>query len=152
MSVFQIDREQIIPHRRAQVFAFFMDAANLETMTPPWLRFRILTPAPIVMRAGTRIDYMLRLHGIPVRWTSAITVWEPPLRFVDEQVRGPYRVWVHEHRFEEAPAGTRVIDSIRYAVPGGALVNRWLVAPDLRRVFDFRREKLSEVFAVAESS
>lgn len=117
---------------RQDVFAFFADAHNLEILTPPWLHFRILTPDPIVMRAGTPIRYELRLHGIPLRWESEITVWDPPARFVDEQRQGPYRSWRHEHRFDEAGGGTRVTDTITYTAPGGWLVDRLFVARDSR--------------------
>ena len=98
------------------------------------------------MAAGTRIDYRLRLHGIPLRWTSDITTWEPPFRFVDEQVRGPYRIWIHEHTFEEKPGGTVVRDNVRYSVLGGALVNRVFVRPDLRKIFGYRHARLREIF------
>lgn len=146
MRIYELDRSQIVHRRREDVFAFFADAENLEMMTPPWLQFRIVSPRPIRMFAGTRIDYVLRLHGFAIDWTSEITAWEPPFRFVDEQRRGPYRLWVHEHRFEDVEDGTRVIDHIRYAVPGGALAHRFLVAPDLERVFGFRRDKLAALF------
>lgn len=90
--------------------------------------------------------YRLRLHGIPLRWESEITAWEPPLRFVDEQRSGPYRLWMHEHRFLEHERGTRILDSVQYAVIGGKLINRIFVAPDLNRVFEFRRRKIAEMF------
>jgi ligand-binding SRPBCC domain-containing protein len=129
-----------------EVFAFFADAQNLQTLTPPWLRFEILTRGSIKMARGTRIDYRLRLHGFPLRWTSEITAWEPPRRFVDEQVRGPYRVWIHQHTFEERDGGTVVRDDVRYAVPGGALIDRLFVRPDLRKVFEYRHSRLREIF------
>ncbi|MHC5023711.1 MAG: SRPBCC family protein [Planctomycetota bacterium] len=125
---------------RDEVFAFFADAHNLERITPPRLRFEILTPDPIEMREGLLIDYRLRLRGIPMRWQSAITAWEPPYRFVDEQRRGPYRRWIHEHVFEDDGDGTIVRDEVRYGVPGGRLVHALLVAPDLRRIFAYRSE------------
>jgi ligand-binding SRPBCC domain-containing protein len=146
MRIYELNRSQIVQGERRDVFAFFANAENLEMMTPPWLRFRITSPRPIPMQAGTRIDYLIRLKWVAMRWTSEITVWDPPFLFVDTQIRGPYRVWVHEHRFEPVPNGTRVIDFIRYAVPGGPLVHRFMVAPDLERVFDFRREKLDALF------
>ncbi|HZA25273.1 MAG TPA: SRPBCC family protein, partial [Dehalococcoidia bacterium] len=93
-SVFET--EQWFPLRPEEVFSFFSDALNLELITPPWLRFKVLTVSPIEMKEGTVIDYRLRLRGIPLRWQSQITVWEPPHRFVDQQRRGPYRLWVHE--------------------------------------------------------
>ena len=140
-----------------EVFAFFADARNLEVLTPEWLRFRVMTEPPPAMAAGVRIDYRLRLRGVPVRWQSEITAWEPPFRFVDEQRRGPYRVWIHEHRFavERGPGGTEVVvatDKVRYAAPGGRLVNRLLVAADLRRIFTYRSERLYERFGMADGS
>jgi ligand-binding SRPBCC domain-containing protein len=135
-----------LPRPIAEVFGFFADARNLQTLTPPWLHFEILTPGSIEMAKGTRIDYRLSLHGIPLRWTSDITAWEPLHRFVDEQVRGPYRVWIHEHTFEERPGGTLVRDDVRYAVLGGALINRLFVRPDLRKIFDYRHSRLREIF------
>lgn len=132
------------------VFAFFADARNLEFLTPGWLHFEVVSPPP-VMAVGTRIDYRLRLRGVPVRWQSEITVWEPPFRFVDEQRRGPYRVWIHEHRFavERSADGNEVVvssDRVDYAAPGGRLMNRLFVAGDLRRIFAYRSERLHEQF------
>lgn len=135
-----------LPRRCDQVFTFFADAFNLETITPPWLKFEVLTPRPIQMRAGLHIDYRLRLHGLPLRWQSEITVWDPPRRFVDEQRRGPYRAWIHEHRFEERDGGTLARDLVRYDVFGGWLVNQLLVRRDVERIFRFRQAKLQEVF------
>jgi len=135
-----------LPQPLEGVFAFFADAKNLQTITPPWLDFVLVTPGPIQMRPGTLIDYRLRLHGFPIRWRSEITAWEPPHRLVDEQRRGPYRLWVHEHRFQAQDGGTHVTDSVQYAVPGGWLVDRLLVRPDVERIFQFRRQKLQELF------
>ena len=146
MNTFDFKRTTTLPFPRERVFEFFARAENLELLTPPWLSFRILTPQPIRMGAGTLIDYRLRLHGIPLRWRSEITVWEPPHRFVDEQRRGPYRLWRHEHRFTEVDGGTRVDDWVRYAVLGGTLIDKLLVAPDVRRIFDFREERLRAFF------
>ncbi len=136
-----------LPRPRDEVFTFFADAMNLEAITPASLRFTILTPTTIVMREGTRIDYRLHISGIPARWQSEITSWEPPHRFVDEQRRGPYRVWIHEHAFEERDGGTLVIDRVRYAVPGGAMIERLLVRPELRKIFIYRWARLSEIFS-----
>ncbi len=133
------------------VFAFFADARNLELLTPPWLRFRVLSEGEIVMGRGAQIDYRLRLRGLPLRWRSEITAWEPPHRFVDEQRVGPYRTWIHEHRFEireDAGRGSVVLasDEVHYQAPGGALVNRFLVEPDLKRIFRYRSARLRERF------
>lgn len=129
-----------------QVFPFFGDARNLQMITPGWLHFEILTPMPVEMGVGTRIDYRIRLHGVPVRWRTEITAWEPPFRFVDEQRRGPYRQWIHEHTFTPDDGGTLARDRVRYRVPGGALVDRLFVHRDVRRIFAYRRLVLSEYF------
>ncbi|RPI90270.1 MAG: CDP-paratose 2-epimerase [Planctomycetaceae bacterium] len=156
--VFSYDREREsyrlqaqvwLPRARAEVFDFFCDAFNLETLTPAFLHFHVLTPRPIVMQRGSLIDYSLRLHRIPVRWQSEISEWEPPVMFVDRQVRGPYRLWHHEHRFEEQNGGTLCLDDIHYRVPGRALVHRLLVKADLARIFTFRQTKLLELFGDA---
>ena len=127
------------------VFPFFSDAYNLEKLTPPWLRFRVLTLAPIRIERGTTIDYRLRIHGLPIRWTSQINVWEPPHRFADRQLRGPYRRWDHEHTFSENGEGTLVGDRVEFEVPGGRLPGR-LASADVRRIFAYRRRRLSELF------
>lgn len=136
----------LVPGSRETVFALFADAFQLETITPPWLNFHVLTEPPIRMRLGQLIDYKLKLHGFSIRWQSEITAWEPPFRFVDAQVQGPYRKWHHEHTFEEHPQGTLVRDRVQYAVPGGWLVNSLLVKRDLKKIFRFRHEKLREIF------
>lgn len=144
-DVFTLAAHMTLPRTRTEVFTFFADPGNLETLTPPWLRFHILTPQPIIMRIGARIDYRLRVHGLPVRWQSEITAWEPPVRFMDEQRRGPYRVWIHEHTFEEGDGGTEVWDRVRYNVLGGRLVNSLLVRRDLHAIFRYRQERLREI-------
>ena len=141
-----LETRLILPGPVARVFEFFAEASNLEAITPPWLHFHILTPRPILMEKGTRIDYRLRLRGLPLRWCSEITTWDPPRRFVDEQIRGPYRVWIHEHEFAERDGGTEVRDRVRYAVLGGALVDRLLVRRDVRRIFEHRARRLGELF------
>jgi ligand-binding SRPBCC domain-containing protein len=142
MTIRHFHSETWLPATRADVFAFFSDAGNLDAITPPWLRFRILTPAPIEMREGAVIDYALRIRGVPLRWRSRIRAWDPPHRFVDEQVRGPYRVWVHEHRFEPKDGGTLVVDDVAYSVRFDALIHGWLVRPDVERIFRFRTAAL----------
>ncbi len=129
-----------------EVFAFFSDARNLQAITPDWLNFSVITPGAIEMRPGAIIDYRLRLHGFSIRWQTEITAWEPPVRFVDEQRRGPYKLWIHEHRFEPRDGGTVASDLVRYAVPGGKLVDWLFVRRDVERIFAFRRAKLLERF------
>ena len=149
MTTHVFHRETWLPRPLEDVFPFFADAQNLQSITPPWLDFQTLTASDAAIRLGARIDYKLRVHGLPIRWQSEITVWEPPWRFVDEQRRGPYRLWVHEHSFVVRNGGTLVIDDVRYAVPGGALVNALFVAPDIEKIFDFRSRRLKELFAPA---
>jgi ligand-binding SRPBCC domain-containing protein len=146
MANYQIKTDLWLPRPREQIFSFFSDPGNLERITPAWLCFEILTPQSIKMAQGTVLNYRLRLHGIPLRWQSVITVWEPPVRFVDKQTKGPYSLWAHEHSFMEHEGGTVVSDQVLYAVPGGGIVNRFLVAPDLRRIFRYRQEMLQQLF------
>ena len=147
MQVHEFEAKQRIARPIEEVFAFFADARNLERITPPWLRFAILTPQPIAMAPGALIDYRLRVHGTPMRWRSEITAWEPPHRFMDVQRRGPYRLWEHEHGFEAMDGATLVRDCVRYAVPGGALVNRFLVKRDIESIFAHRRAALERLLA-----
>jgi len=138
-----------LPRPLEEVFPFFADAFNLQELTPSFLDFRVVTPAPIPMAVGTRIDYRLRLYGLPLRWQSEITAWEPPHRFVDEQRRGPYRAWIHEHRFQAKEGGTLVEDDVRYGVPGGALAHALFVRRDVARIFAYREERLRARFGAA---
>jgi ligand-binding SRPBCC domain-containing protein len=144
VRVREFSAETFLQYPRDRVFAFFADARNLDVITPPWLGFRILTPGPVEMRKDALIDYRLRIRGVPMSWRTRIAAWDPPHRFVDEQVRGPYRLWAHEHRFEEEGGGTRVIDHVRYAVVFDALVHRFLVRPDIERIFAFRTAALAK--------
>lgn len=146
MKTHDFHAELWLPRSRDEIFAFFADAYNLQALTPDWVNFEILTPKPIHLRVGALIDYRLRIHGLPLRWQTEISTWEPPLRFVDEQKRGPYRLWVHEHRFTAQKDGTLCTDHVRYAVLGGEFVNRLFVRRDVERIFSFRRRKLEEMF------
>ena len=146
MPEFHFNSSIPLRHPHPEVFEFFASAENLNLLTPPWLHFSILTPLPIEMQRGTVIRYRLKLHGIPVRWESEITDWEPPLRFTDTQIRGPYRYWIHRHRFEETRDGTLVADDVTYRVPVGSLVNSLFVAGELRRIFDYRKAKLLQLY------
>ncbi|GAB4141937.1 MAG: SRPBCC family protein [Planctomycetaceae bacterium] len=141
---------QTFPMPLNDVFSFFADAGNLERITPPWLRFRILTPLPISMSAETLIDYRIRLSGIPIRWQTEIAVWEPPVRFVDVQKRGPYRLWRHEHLFEETAEGTRVHDCVDYQLFGGRCVHALYVRKSLLRIFEYRRTELIKIFSASQ--
>ncbi len=150
--VHRIEREQLVPLPVGEAFAFFADAFNLEAITPPWLRFRILTPRPIPMSEGTSIEYRLSLHRLPFHWLTRIERLEPGRRFVDRQVKGPFRLWEHTHAFEERPGGTLIRDQVAYRMPYGALgalAHRLLLARDLERIFDYRREVVDRLLAGA---
>jgi ligand-binding SRPBCC domain-containing protein len=138
----RLERHQVLPGRPEDVFPFFADARNLERITPPWLGFRVVTPGAIDMGAGTLIEYRLRLHRVPVRWLTRIEAWEPPDRFVDAQVRGPYRAWRHEHRFALTPDGATLMrDRVDYELPLGplgSLAHALFVRRDVERIFDHR--------------
>lgn len=144
--LFTLDTRLVLPNSRESLFPFFADAGNLESITPPWLGFEILTPLPIAMRAGAFIEYRLRLHGIALLWLTEITQWDPPHRFVDEQRRGPYRRWIHEHTFTDVEGGCEMRDFVRYAVPGGWPVDRFFVRRRVRRIFEYRPQALLERF------
>jgi ligand-binding SRPBCC domain-containing protein len=138
-----IEREQLVPRELPEVYEFFSRARNLEVLTPPFLSFSVLTPEPIEMRSGTLIDYRLRLHGLPMRWRTLIETWEPGQRFVDRQLRGPYKLWHHTHEFQAVDGGTIVADRVRYEIPLGPLgeIARTLfVRRDLDRVFAYRHQ------------
>ena len=146
MKIYEFTTELSLPCPVSKVFDFFSDAGNLQAITPPWLNFEILTPRPLPMRTGAIIDYRLRIHGLPLKWRTEITAWSPPHRFVDEQRRGPYRLWIHEHRFVEKDGQTFCTDFVRDAVPGGPLVHRLFVRRDVERIFAFRQQRLREIF------
>lgn len=144
---YELQTEILIPFPIQQVFDFFTQPENLESLTPPWLNFKIITPSPIDMQSGTLIDYQLKLHGIPLRWRTEITEWIPQVRFVDMQLKGPYRLWKHTHTFTEQPDGTLVRDHVVYSVYGGALINRLFVQHDVERIFAYRLERLKNFTA-----
>jgi ligand-binding SRPBCC domain-containing protein len=153
MRVFTLHREQVLPAGPDEVFPFFADARNLEAITPPLLRFEVVTPDPIPMRAGTLIQYRLTLRGIGVNWLTSIQEWDPPHRFVDVQVRGPYALWHHTHDFEARHDGTTLMrDTVRYAIgfgPFGALAARAFVHRDIAAIFEYRQRVIRERLALA---
>jgi ligand-binding SRPBCC domain-containing protein len=136
-----------LPLDRPSVFAFFSDPANLGRITPPKMRFQMLTPMPIIMESGALIDYRIRAIIVPLRWRSLIERWDPPREFVDVQLAGPYKQWVHTHRFVEQSGGTLVEDHVEYALPFqpfGEIVH-WAVRRQLDRIFQFRREMIEQI-------
>ena len=145
MKEFTFHTELWLPRPRDEVFAFFADAHNLQAITPPWVKFEVLTPKPIEMKTGALIDYRIRVHGLPIRWRTEITEWNPPDHFVDVQLRGPYTLWHHTHTFEERDGGTLCIDDVRYRPRGGALMNWLFVRRDVERIFDYRQQRLHEI-------
>jgi ligand-binding SRPBCC domain-containing protein len=142
--VIHLHRETIVPRSLQDTFAFFSDASNLERLTPPWLNFRILTPRPITMHEGALIDYRIVLYGVPIPWKTQIDVWEPPVRFVDRQLSGPYVWWRHEHRFAATPSGTQVIDAVEYR-PRLHWLSSALVRRDVERIFSYRQRVLPQL-------
>lgn len=150
MSEHRLELEQVLPRRLEEVFGFFAEARNLERITPPWLVFRVLTPGPIEMRVGTVIDYRLRVHGVPLSWTTRIEGWQPGAAFVDRQIAGPYRLWHHRHTFRAQGDSTVVTDAVDYELPFGMfgeLAHRLLVRRDLERVFAYRHAAVTRELA-----
>jgi ligand-binding SRPBCC domain-containing protein len=150
----QLSRTQLLHRPLPEVFAFFADAANLDVLTPPFLHFRILTPLPIEMRAGAAIDYQLSLFGVPVKWRTRITDWQPQKRFVDEQESGPYEFWRHTHEFEARGGSTLMRDVVDYAEPLGPLgsvAHVLFVRRTLERIFDYRRDAMVRLLGRARA-
>ncbi len=143
------------PVPRAEVFAFFSDAHNLEAITPPALSFRILTPDPIDIRQGILIDYRVSLYGVPMKWRTLIARWNPPDAFVDEQLRGPYAKWVHTHTFRDAEEGGTIIgDEVRYRLPLDPLgrIALPLIRRQIEGIFRFRALRVRELLPGAPPS
>ncbi len=148
MKNYRFNTEQFIPRSIEEVFDFFSRAENLEVITPPWLKFRIITALPIDMQEGTLIDYRLQLFGLPFNWKTRITEWQPPFLFVDRQLSGPYSLWEHEHRFEKKDGGTLMFDTVDYNFQAGiarALINHWFVSKRIHQIFAYRRYKIEEL-------
>ena len=147
---FALIQEQFIPQPLDRVWDFFSNAENLESLTPEFLNFRILTPTPISMYAGTLIDYRIKLFGVPMKWRTEIKQWEPGANFVDQQLSGPYRLWHHQHTFEAVDGGTKMVDRVDYALPLGFLgriAHVLFVKRTLARIFRYRYEAVDSIFS-----
>lgn len=144
-----LHRTQTVERPREEVFAFFADAANLQRITPPELDFEILTEQPIGIRKGALIDYRLKLRGIPVKWKTEITDWNPPHSFVDTALKSPYKQWIHLHKFADGGNGETIMeDIVRYRLPLEPLgdLAHWYVKKELKYIFDYRRKAIEEIF------
>jgi len=149
MRPFIFRAEQFVPRPLEQVFEFFSKAENLQQLTPPWLHFRILSVDPTPVRQGTLIQYSLRWRIFPIRWTTEIIAWDPPHRFVDIQLKGPYKLWRHEHRFIADGNGTRIADEVQYRLPFGAfgsLAHSLKVKNDVETIFAYRTKVVQQLF------
>jgi ligand-binding SRPBCC domain-containing protein len=141
--------EQFVPRPLDEVFEFFSKAENLEELTPKWLNFHIVSVEPSPIRKGTLIRYSLRWRIFPIRWTTEIIEWEPPYRFVDLQLKGPYKLWHHEHRFVAEGTGTRILDEVRYLLPFGifgSMAHELKVKNDVATIFAYRTEAVNRLF------
>lgn len=146
---YTLEREQWLRRPLAEVFDFFSNAMNLEMLTPPWLRFAVLPPAPATLFTGATILYKLSWHGIPLRWKTVITRWDPSSAFEDLQVSGPYRLWRHTHTFKEVNGGTLMTDVVRYALPLGFLgriAHALTVRRNVEQIFDYRHRQIEARF------
>ncbi|GAB4153331.1 MAG: hypothetical protein Kow00107_03730 [Planctomycetota bacterium] len=153
MGRFNLYREQLVPKEIEEVFSFYQDASNLQKLTPKHLDFRFITKLPIDMKAGTTIDYSIRLFGLPMRWRTLIESFDPPNSFSDSQQKGPYKYWLHIHEFERVDGGTRVIDRVTYELPFwfiGRIAHTVFVRRTLEGIFDFRAKKIEEIFGVLQ--
>jgi ligand-binding SRPBCC domain-containing protein len=150
MAEHVLTRTLILDLPRERVFDFFADAGNLERITPPELNFHIITPQPIDIKKGALIDYKLKLRGIPLTWKTKISVWNPPVEFVDEALKSPYKQWIHRHRFTVLPDGrTQIDDEVRYRLPFEPFgdIGHFLVRRELDYIFDFRQKTVAEILA-----
>lgn len=150
MALYRLRSELLVNKPIAEVFPFFEDARNLSKLTPPWVKFEMLTHGEIVMKPGAEIAYNIRLLGIPLYWKSIITEYHPPHRFVDEQAKGPYAYWRHTHSFREVPEGTVVGDDVDYSLPLGVLGqigHPVVVWPQLIAIFRYRHAAMGKLFS-----
>ena len=150
LKTFWLRTELWLPRGRDEIFQFFADPRNLDRLTPSWLQFRILSPADITMSKGTLLDYRLRIRGVPIRWQSEIARRTRPIVLSTAKPKDLYSLWLHEHTFAAHDGGTLVGDNVEYAVPGGTIVQKLLVAPDIARIFNYRHRVLQELFNPAQ--
>lgn len=144
-----LERESVIKAPIEKVFDFFSKAENLNIITPPQLKFDIITPMPITIKEGTIIDYKIKISGLSFKWRTKITDWEPPNRFIDIQTKGPYKMWVHEHTFTADGNNTVMKDKVNYISKGWflePLIQRFFVRKRVEDIFDYRQKKLSAIF------
>ena len=149
MSLHAFSTEQFLPYSLERVFGFFKKPENLNQVTPKNLGFKILTPSPIKMEKGTVIDYTIRLYGVPMHWKTVIAEYDPPHFFTDTQVKGPYQVWIHTHRFVAQNGGTLMIDDLQYAIPLGCLgelARAMFVKKEIERIFEYRKKVIKQIF------
>lgn len=150
MSEHFLARELTVERSRPEVFEFFSDAGNLERITPPELKFHIFTPQPIDLYEGALIDYRLRIYGFPINWRTEISLWDPPFEFVDRELRGPYKQWIHRHTFVELSNDRTLIkDEVRYRLPFEPVgdILHWLVRRQLNYIFDFRQTMVAKILS-----
>ena len=150
MKTYTLERDQWIPRPLEELLPFFADARNLEAITPPWLHFGLLPPVPESVEQGVRIEYRLKLGGIPIRWRTRIRDWDPPRGFVDVQERGPFALWEHSHHFQSLPGGVVMRDVVRYAPPLGPLgrvAHALALRSTLSAIFDHRFARVAERFS-----
>jgi ligand-binding SRPBCC domain-containing protein len=158
MRVYRLTRSQWVARPLQRIFPFFAQPENLVLITPPSLGFRLLTPEPVNMEQGRHIDYTLRVLGLPIRWRTLISHYDPPHCFVDEQLAGPYSFWHHTHRFSEQRGGTLLEDEVRYALPAllpwpvTGIVHVLYVRPMLERIFHYRAQVYARLFGGSGSA
>lgn len=147
--MYNLYREQIVNKTIDEVFSFFEKPENLEVITPTWMRFKIKTPPPLIMKAGAEFDYRIDLIKIPLKWKTKIAIYDPPYKFVDVQMKGPYRKWIHTHTFETMGDKTKITDNVDYDLPAGILgriVHMIYIRKTLKAIFDFRESTINRLF------
>jgi ligand-binding SRPBCC domain-containing protein len=154
-EAFELRRSQFVPAPLGEVFRFFEDPRNLEQITPPFLRFRVVSTSDEEVRLDTRIEYRLRWQIFPMRWNSRISEYEKNVMFADEMLRGPYRRWYHRHYFEEVEGGVEILDVVEYQLPLGPLgrvAHAVVVRRQLEEIFDYRHQMIQKLFPGTDPS